>query len=165
MRIEGRTFIVTGGGNGIGREVVLGLLARGASVAAVDLREEGLAETTRLAGTAAASRLTTYAVNVTDRARVAEVIDEVAASGLDGLLNRRRSRTELAGDGTKIDAATGADELPALRQARQRLIHGRPVSEVKQALGGHGGAFGQARRMRQNPFGQPCHRLSPVRNI
>jgi len=47
MRIEGRTFIVTGGGNGIGREVVLGLLARGASVAALDLREEGLAETTR----------------------------------------------------------------------------------------------------------------------
>ena len=87
MRIEGRTFIVTGGGNGIGREVVLGLLARGASVAALDLREEGLAETTRLAGTAAASRLTTYAVNVTDRARVAEVVDEVAASGLDGLLN------------------------------------------------------------------------------
>ena len=34
-----------GGGNGIGREVVLGLLARGARVAAVDLSATGLAET------------------------------------------------------------------------------------------------------------------------
>ena len=63
------------------------------------------------------------------------------------------------------NAATGADELPALGQARQRLIHGRPVPEVKQALGGHGGAFGQSRCMCQNLFGQPCHRLSPVGNI
>lgn len=53
MRIENKLFVVTGGGNGIGREVVLALLARGARVAALDLREEALAETTALAGTSA----------------------------------------------------------------------------------------------------------------
>jgi hypothetical protein len=67
----------------------------------------------------------------------------LGCKGLDSLLDRRRARAEPAGDGAQIDATTGADELPALRQARQRLIHGRPVSEVEQALGGHRGAFGQ----------------------
>ena len=36
MQIRGKTFVVTGGGAGIGREVVLELLRRGAHVAAVD---------------------------------------------------------------------------------------------------------------------------------
>ena len=36
MQVAGNVFVVTGGGNAIGREVELGLLARGARVAAVD---------------------------------------------------------------------------------------------------------------------------------
>ena len=43
MRVNAQVFVVTGGGNGIGREVVLGLLRRGARVAAVDLSQERLA--------------------------------------------------------------------------------------------------------------------------
>jgi len=31
MDIQGKVFVVTGGGNGMGREVVLGLLDRGAA--------------------------------------------------------------------------------------------------------------------------------------
>jgi NAD(P)-dependent dehydrogenase (short-subunit alcohol dehydrogenase family) len=42
MRIPGNVFVVTGAGNGMGREVTLQLLGRGARVAAVDLSEEGL---------------------------------------------------------------------------------------------------------------------------
>ncbi len=49
MDVKDRVFVVTGGGNGMGREVVLGLLARGARVAAADLSEAGLAETSELA--------------------------------------------------------------------------------------------------------------------
>ncbi|MFN8029859.1 MAG: SDR family oxidoreductase [Dermatophilaceae bacterium] len=88
MRLRDKVFVVTGGGNGIGRQVVLALLARGARVAAVDLRHEGLAETTALAGTNA-SRLSTHALDVADRAGVAALPDAViAAHGqVDGLLN------------------------------------------------------------------------------
>ena len=49
-------------GNGIGREVVPGLISRGERVAAVDLSESGPAETARLKA-AAEGLLTTYALN------------------------------------------------------------------------------------------------------
>ena len=37
MKVQGKTFVVTGAGNGIGREVSLQLLALGAKVAGLDL--------------------------------------------------------------------------------------------------------------------------------
>lgn len=88
MQVSGNVFAVTGGGDGIGRAVVLELLERGARVAALDLREEGLAETVRLAG-APADRLSTHVVDVSDAARVEAVAREVLAAhgAVDGLLN------------------------------------------------------------------------------
>src|SRR5689334_11372158 len=88
MRISDRVFVVTGGGNGIGREVVLGLLARRARVAAVDLSAPGLDETARLASTKS-DRLTTHVLSVADRAAVEKLPDEViAAHGqVDGVVS------------------------------------------------------------------------------
>ena len=88
MQIENKVFVVTGGGNGMGREVVLGLIKRGASVAAVDLNQAGLDETVALAG-AAEGKLTTHAVNVSDRTAVLALPDAVkkAHGQVDGLLN------------------------------------------------------------------------------
>jgi NAD(P)-dependent dehydrogenase (short-subunit alcohol dehydrogenase family) len=92
MDVKDRVFVVTGGGNGMGREVVLGLLERGARVAAVDLREEGLAGTVELAKAKSAGadgRLTTHALDVTDRKAVLALPDAVikAHGQVDGLLN------------------------------------------------------------------------------
>ena len=82
MKVDGKVVVVTGGGAGIGRQVVLELLRRGARVGAVDLREEGLAETARLA--AAGDRLATFEGDVGDAAvmgalpgRVAEALGPV----------------------------------------------------------------------------------------
>jgi len=88
MQLENKVFVVTGGGNGMGREVVLGLLARGSRVAAVDLNESGLAETAKLAG-AASAQLTTHTLNVTDRQAVLALPREVSTAHgqVDGLLN------------------------------------------------------------------------------
>ena len=88
MELNDKVFVVTGGGNGMGRQVVLGLAARGARVAAADLNEEGLAETVRLAE-GAEGRLTAHTVNVTDRAAVQALPDAViAAHGqVDGIVN------------------------------------------------------------------------------
>jgi len=70
MRIQGKIMVVTGGGNGLGRALVLALLAQGARVAAVDISAAGLEETRALAG-AAAGRLSTHRVDITDKAAVA----------------------------------------------------------------------------------------------
>jgi NAD(P)-dependent dehydrogenase (short-subunit alcohol dehydrogenase family) len=87
MQITDRVFVVTGGGNGMGREVTLGLLKRGARVAAVDLNEAGLAETATMA--AAGDRLTTHALNVSDRKAVLALPAAVtkAHGQVDGLFN------------------------------------------------------------------------------
>lgn len=88
MQINGKVFVVTGGGQGIGRQVVLGLLSQGAEVAAVDLNQKRLEETKELAGREA-HRLSLHPVNVTDREAVAALPEAViAAHGqVDGLLN------------------------------------------------------------------------------
>lgn len=88
MQIANKVFVVTGGGNGIGREVVLALIRRGARVAAVDLNVDGLTETRRLAA-APTGRLTTHVMSVSDRAAVEALPDAVlAAHGqVDGVLN------------------------------------------------------------------------------
>ncbi|MDN5570537.1 MAG: SDR family oxidoreductase [Propionibacteriaceae bacterium] len=87
MDVRDKVFVVTGGGNGIGREVVLGLLARGARVAALDVSEAGLAATA--SQSLSVDRLSTHQVDVTDAERVDALPDEVlAAHGqIDGLLN------------------------------------------------------------------------------
>jgi len=87
MRILAKVFVVTGAGNGIGREVTLRLLAEGASVAGVDMNEEGLETTRRLAG--AGSRFTSHTLDITDREATEALPDAViAAHGqVDGVAN------------------------------------------------------------------------------
>jgi len=88
MRAADKTIVVTGGGNGIGRQLTLQLLGRGARVAAIDISEAGLQETSALAGDKA-DRLSTHVVNITDRAAVealpAAVIEKHGQ--VDGLIN------------------------------------------------------------------------------
>lgn len=88
MTVSERTLVVTGGGSGIGRELVLQLLGRGARVAAVDRNEAGLAETVRLAA-APGDRLVSFAADITDRGAVDALPDAVAARlrPADGLVN------------------------------------------------------------------------------
>lgn len=87
MKVKGKVFVVTGGGSGIGRELVLELLRRGARVAAIDMREEGMAGTSALAQ--AGERLSLHQANVTDKTAVAALPGAVVAhhGAVDGLIN------------------------------------------------------------------------------
>ncbi len=87
MKATNKVFVVTGGGNGIGRELVLQLLAKGARVAAVDIDETKLKETVALAG--GSSKISTHVVNVTDRSAVEKLPAAVikAHGAVDGLIN------------------------------------------------------------------------------
>lgn len=88
MKINDKTFLVTGAGGGIGREIVLELLAKGAKVAAVDMRAETLDELKKSVGGRADS-LTTHVANITDRDAVRKLPDEVIATQgqIDGIMN------------------------------------------------------------------------------
>lgn len=87
MKVKDKSIVVTGGGNGIGRQLVLQLLGKGARVTAVDIRQESLDETASLAN--AGDRLNIVAVDITDREAVDALPDRVIAAhgSVDGLIN------------------------------------------------------------------------------
>lgn len=88
MNIQGKTIVVTGGGNGMGRELTLLLLHKGARVAAVDMNEAALADTMALA-VEHADRLSTHVLNITDREAVLALPDVVIQvhGAVDGIIN------------------------------------------------------------------------------
>lgn len=87
MEVQGKVFVVTGGGNGIGREVVHALLDHGALVAAVDRSEAALRETAD--GAAAGTALSCHVVDITDQTQVDGLVDHVVAEHgtVDGVIN------------------------------------------------------------------------------
>jgi short-subunit dehydrogenase len=88
MKVAGKVVVVTGGGSGMGRELVLELVRRGAKVAAVDINEASLAETVALAG-AHGDRVGTWTMSVVDRSAVealpAAVVERLGA--VDAIIN------------------------------------------------------------------------------
>lgn len=88
MQVNNKIILVTGGGNGIGRELVLTLLAKGAKVAAVDIKEAALKETLELAGPKAIN-LSLHPLSITDKAAVENLPEQVIAhhGGIDGIIN------------------------------------------------------------------------------
>jgi short-subunit dehydrogenase len=88
MKIQNKVFVVTGGGNGMGRESVLNLLTKGASVAAVDINKSALDETVKLSGEKQ-EKLSTYIVNITDKAAVEALPNQIISryGAIDGIIN------------------------------------------------------------------------------
>lgn len=88
MEISGKVFVVTGAGNGIGREVTLELLRRGARVAGVDIKPAWLTATKKLAG-AAGERFVSVKADLSSRRSIATVPKKVRAAlgPPDGIVN------------------------------------------------------------------------------
>jgi short-subunit dehydrogenase len=88
MKLKDKTIIVTGGGNGLGRELVLQLLIKGSRVVAIDISDAALMETERLSGDYH-KMLKVYNLDITDRIKVINFADSVTkeVGSIDGLIN------------------------------------------------------------------------------
>jgi NADP-dependent 3-hydroxy acid dehydrogenase YdfG len=88
MKVQNKVLVITGSGNGMGREVALNLLSKGASVAAVDINESALQETIGLAGNKK-DKLSTHVVDITDGEAVGGLPEQVISrhGAVDGLIN------------------------------------------------------------------------------
>jgi len=86
MSLEGKTVVVTGAGQGIGRAIANGVLVLGGRVVAMDRNADAL---NGFAGEVGPERLMIAAGDVTDADFVTETIDSAAAwgGGIDGLVN------------------------------------------------------------------------------
>lgn len=88
MKVNGKVFLVTGGGSGIGRNLVLNLVGRGAEVATIDINIETLQETVSLAGELG-EKISTYKVDVTDRKSIEALPKKIITKhgSIDGVIN------------------------------------------------------------------------------
>ncbi len=88
MNIQDKVFVVTGAGGGIGGQLVVALLSRGAKVAAVDLKQESLDALKNGLGEKAAA-VSVHALNIADREAVSLLPDAVEQihGNVDALIN------------------------------------------------------------------------------
>ena len=88
MKLSTCTALVTGAGNGMGRQLVISLIERGAKVAALDIDESALVETARLSG-GNSSNFKSLVIDLTDETKVAMLPDQIAKdfSAIDLLIN------------------------------------------------------------------------------
>jgi NADP-dependent 3-hydroxy acid dehydrogenase YdfG len=88
LRVEGKVIVLTGAGSGIGRELALKLLAKGAQIAGVDLNAISIAETKRLAGRKS-SEFEGITADITDRNAVEQLPKLVQArfGTVDAVIN------------------------------------------------------------------------------
>jgi NAD(P)-dependent dehydrogenase (short-subunit alcohol dehydrogenase family) len=95
--------VVTGGGTGMGRELVCQLIAAGAHVAMCDVSEDNMAETQSLASKLGAGRLTSHRCDVSNEQDVLRFRDEVAQQHGTQHINLLFNNAGIAGGGSVID--------------------------------------------------------------
>ena len=88
MKVQGKVMVVTGAGNGIGRELALYLLSKGAQVAGVDLNPDTLEGTAKMAR-GFENRFSGFVTDISDGGAVLALEKEVLAQfgAVDGLIN------------------------------------------------------------------------------
>lgn len=88
MELKGKTIVVTGGGQGLGRSMAVELAKEGANLALIDLNEEPLAESVRLCKEAGGDARS-YMANVAKEEDVIAAFDAIEADfgEVHGLIN------------------------------------------------------------------------------
>ncbi len=100
---SGKIAVVTGGGAGMGQELVVQLAAAGCHVATCDLSEEGLAKTSALAHASGPDvRITTHLCDVSDEGAILGFRDDVMAQHETDHVHLVFNNAGLSGGGSLI---------------------------------------------------------------
>ena len=88
MKVNGKVVLITGAGSGMGREMTLELVRRGATVVALDIRAETLQETISLAHLSE-KKIIPFTIDITNTEEVESLPQRVreAAGDIDILIN------------------------------------------------------------------------------
>lgn len=103
--LSGRIAVVTGGGSGMGRELVRQLVAEGCNVAMCDISERNMAETKGLCESQRLPqglRITTFVADVSDEAQVKRFRDEVAEQQETDKIHLLFNNAGIGGGGSMI---------------------------------------------------------------
>lgn len=85
MQISKKVYVVTGGGSGIGREIVRTLLSNDASVVAIDINEKALSY---LVSDIKSIQLSTYQLDICDKDSVDKFVQTITQKqSIDGIIN------------------------------------------------------------------------------
>ena len=154
----GRIAVVTGGGTGMGRELVRQLVAEGCNVAMCDVSSAAMAETSRLCEVAKVPqglRITTHIADVADAAQVQRFRDDVAAAQETDKIHLLFNNAGIGGGGSMITNTPAEWErtfnicwggvyhntrafLPMLRQADQaHIINTSSINGFWASVGPH----------------------------
>jgi NAD(P)-dependent dehydrogenase (short-subunit alcohol dehydrogenase family) len=102
---SGKIAVVTGGGSGMGRELVRQLVAEGCAIAMCDVSSRGMAETRRMceaSGLPQGLRITSHVADVSNEADVLRFRDEVAAQHATDGIHLLFNNAGISGGGSMI---------------------------------------------------------------
>ena len=103
--LSGKIAVVTGGGSGMGRELVRLLVAEGCHVAMCDVSPRGLAETLRqctAAGLPQGVRITSHVADVSKEAEVLSFLNETKAQHATDRIHLLFNNAGISGGGSLI---------------------------------------------------------------
>jgi len=100
---EGRIAVVTGGGTGMGRELVCQLVSAGAHVAMCDVSSENMAQTAQLAAAGEGQRVTAHVCDVSNESQMLNFRDEVAEQHETDHINLLFNNAGIGGGGEFVN--------------------------------------------------------------
>ena len=141
MKVYNKVIIVSGGGNGMGREIVLNLLSKGAKVIAIDINETALQETAAMANGEKLGSQNNFDVDTTSNAEwfnedsLKKYAAVVFMSTTGDLLNHYQEVVDEAAEGGVSYLVCASTPITTLEEIKSSIAVLNKTAEAAQKAG------------------------------